>query len=204
MSKDLVLLEQQIWDCINQDKPEACLDRLHTFLIKSVRIICEKHGISTTKEKPLHSIFGEYVKFLTKNKLITSVMTERILKSSISILEEFNKVRNEQSLAHPNTLLDYDESLLICRNILSVLRFLEAIEQEKLIDGDIFRKDGENHIFLFMSGIGYWVRNWTCLHEAGYKETDVKVLSESNFCRISIDSFQIHTKEQIEQLLGKK
>lgn len=203
MNKDLVLLEQQICDCI-QDKPELCLDRLHTFVVKYIRTICEKHEIPTIKENPLDSIFGEYVRFLTKNKLVTSEMTIRILKSSISILEGFNRVRNEHSFAHPNALLNYDESLLICSNILIILRFLDAIEQDKLKDGDIFIKNETEHVYIFKAGIGYWARNWDCLHEAGYSEIDLKILSENNFNKIHIASSQIHTKEQIEQLLGKK
>jgi len=40
-------------------------------------------------------------------------MTERILKSSISILDAFNDVRNNKSLAHDNPVLNRNESLLI-------------------------------------------------------------------------------------------
>lgn len=44
-------------------------------------------------------------------------MTECILKSSISTLEAFNRVRNEQSFAHDNSILNYDESLLIFNHV---------------------------------------------------------------------------------------
>jgi len=55
-------------------------------------------------------------------------MTERILKTSISTLEAFNDVRNEQSLAHDNPVLNYDESLLIFRHIASTVHFMRALE----------------------------------------------------------------------------
>ena len=42
-------------------------------------------------------------------------MTLRILRSSISILDAFNDVRNNRSLAHDNAILNYDEALLIFR-----------------------------------------------------------------------------------------
>jgi len=61
--------------------------------------------------------------------MIESEMTERILKSSISILESFNTVRNNQSFAHDNPILNYNESLLIFNNIASAIKFLETIEQ---------------------------------------------------------------------------
>ena len=55
-------------------------------------------------------------------------MTERILKSSISIMEAFNTVRNEQSHAHDNPVLSYDESLLVLSHVTSSIRFIQAIE----------------------------------------------------------------------------
>lgn len=57
-------------------------------------------------------------------------MTEKILKSSISILDAFNEVRNEQSLAHDNHVLGYSESLLIFNNVASSIRFLRTLENE--------------------------------------------------------------------------
>jgi hypothetical protein len=58
-------------------------------------------------------------------------MTERILKSSISILESFNDVRNYQSFAHDNPILNYHESVLIFNNVSSAIKFIEAIEKER-------------------------------------------------------------------------
>ena len=60
---------------------------------------------------------------------IDSEMTERILKSSISVPEAFNDVRNNQSFAHDNPVLNYDESLLIFNNVTSTLGFIRAIER---------------------------------------------------------------------------
>lgn len=60
---------------------------------------------------------------------IESEMTLRILKSSISTLEAFNDVRNNQSLAHDNPILSYDEALLIFNHVASSIRFLRSIEE---------------------------------------------------------------------------
>src|SRR5205823_7529863 len=87
-------------DSIEKNEPEAGLDRLHTFVTKLIRTLSERRGITPDREKPLHSIFGEYVKALRGAGLIESEMTERILKSSISTMEAFNRVRNDASLAH--------------------------------------------------------------------------------------------------------
>jgi hypothetical protein len=95
-------------DSIEKNEPEAGLDRLHTFVIKLIRTLSRRRGVTTDRDKPLHSIFGEYVKALRRAELIESEMTERILKSSISIMEAFNSVRNEKSLAHDNPMLNYE------------------------------------------------------------------------------------------------
>jgi len=58
-------------------------------------------------------------------------MTERILKSSISILEAFNDVRNNMSLAHDNSILNYGESLLIFNHVSASIRFISKLEENK-------------------------------------------------------------------------
>jgi hypothetical protein len=135
--KDFSLLTKSIKESIYQNEPEAALDRLHTFVVKYVRHLCDKHQISYDKNKPLHSLFGEYVKYLRQNNLIESQMTERILKSSISILEAFNGVRNNQSFAHDNPILNYGESILIFNNVTSAIKFLQSIEGEKFVQASI-------------------------------------------------------------------
>jgi hypothetical protein len=59
------------------------------------------------------------VKCLKAEGRIDSEMTERILKSSISLLEAFNHVRNHQSFAHDNPVLNYEESRLIFNSTVS-------------------------------------------------------------------------------------
>ncbi len=126
--KDFDALTRQVKDAIDRNQPEAGLDRLHTFTVKFVRTLCAERGIAVTRDKPLHSLFGEYVKRLKADGHIDSEMTERILKSSISVLEAFNDVRNNQSFAHDNPILNYDESLLIFSNVTSTIGFVRSLE----------------------------------------------------------------------------
>lgn len=121
-------IARSVRECIDRNEPEAGLDRLHTFVTKYFRLLCERRGIQVARDKPLHSLVGEYVRVLRSKGLIESEMTERILKSTISIMEAFNKVRNDQSLAHDNKILNYDESLLIFGHVASSVRFIEALE----------------------------------------------------------------------------
>lgn len=121
-------LARAVRDSIERNEPEAGLDRLHTFVTKLIRTLSERRGVKIERDKPLHSIFGECVKALRAAGLIESEMTERILKSSISTMEAFNRIRNEGSFAHDNPTLNYDESLLIFNHVCSAVRFIRALE----------------------------------------------------------------------------
>tara|TARA_B100000497_G_C7624884_1_gene375505 strand:- start:491 stop:724 length:234 start_codon:yes stop_codon:yes gene_type:complete len=58
-------------------------------------------------------------------------MTIKILKFSISILDSFNYIRNNKSLAHDNErIADYSESILIFNNINSLVKFIQVIEEK--------------------------------------------------------------------------
>jgi recombinational DNA repair ATPase RecF len=59
---------------------------------------------------------------------LESQMAERILKSTMWVLESFNDVRNNKSLAHDNPILNYEESLLIFNHVAASIRFIKALE----------------------------------------------------------------------------
>jgi len=126
--RDFEVIAEHVREAIEKNQPEGGLDRLHTFVHKFVRVACEPHGIAINRDKPLHSVFGEYVKALRDGGHLESTMTERILKSSISVLETFNEVRNNKSLAHDNPILNYEESLLIFNHVAASIRFIKALE----------------------------------------------------------------------------
>lgn len=121
-------LAKQIKSSIDNGEPEVGLDRLHTFIIKYFRHLCDKRGITTTKDEPLNAVFGKYLKALEVSGVLQSDMSKNILKYSTNLLSSFNHVRNNQSLAHDNTMLNREESLLIFRNISALVKFVESVE----------------------------------------------------------------------------
>jgi hypothetical protein len=66
-------LAKEVRDSIDKNRPESGLDRLHTFAVKCIRVLCEKHRIPTGRDTALNSLFGEYVKKLKESGLIESV-----------------------------------------------------------------------------------------------------------------------------------
>ena len=116
-------------DAIERNEPEVGLGHLHTFMVWLVRTLCDKHGIKHAKDTALHALFGQYLKHVRSAGLIESDMTDRILKSFISTLESFNDVRNHKSLAHANSILNYEEASIVFSHIASSVRFLQALER---------------------------------------------------------------------------
>lgn len=127
--EDFEKLASGIRDSIENNEPEAGLDRLHTFTVKFVRWVSARRGVIVDRDKSLNAVFGMYVKKLQELKLIESRMTEMILKTSVSVLDAFNDVRNNRSLAHDNMLLNREESLLIFNHVTTAIRFIWALEQ---------------------------------------------------------------------------
>ncbi|WP_231717585.1 abortive infection family protein [Hymenobacter sp. DG25A] len=127
--EDFNRLAVLIRKAIEQGMPETALDRLYTFLVKFFRTLCTKYGLTYQKEETLHGLFGKYVKFIEGKGVIQSKMSIKIMKSSISIIDEFNHVRNNASYAHDNPVLNYHESILIFNNISGLIGYINFIEK---------------------------------------------------------------------------
>ena len=128
--KDFNLLSENIRKSIEDNQPEVALDRLHTYLVKYIRELCNRHGIKFETHEALHGIFGKYVKFVLSQGYVKSVMSERILRFSINIIDGFNDVRNSQSFAHDNPILNYDESILIFNSVSATVKFINELEKQ--------------------------------------------------------------------------
>ena len=115
---------------IQANRPAAALDRLHTYCMKKFAHLLHKRGETCDRDDPLHSRAGKYLKALDAEYSLHEI-SKRILKSSISILDKFNDVRNNQSFAHDNELIDKAEARFIFDAITSILRFIKTIETEK-------------------------------------------------------------------------
>ncbi len=57
--------------------------------------------------------------------------SDRALKSSIALLESFNDLRNNHSLAHDNEILGPVEARFIFSSISAILVMIRALESER-------------------------------------------------------------------------
>ncbi len=110
-------------------KPQAAIDRLHTYCMKRFASLVKKHGGGECgHDDPLHSRVGKYVALL-KSQRSLSPMSERIVKSSISVFEAMNPLRNDKSFAHDNPdLVDMEEARFIFDSVTAFLRYSKAID----------------------------------------------------------------------------
>jgi len=112
------------------DLPSAALDRLHTYCAKKFGHLRDQRGVSWDRSEPLQSRVGKYVKSVVQERELRE-MTQQILKNSIGVFDKFNHIRNNQSLAHDNVLLEKAEARFIFDSISAVLRFVKSIDASR-------------------------------------------------------------------------
>lgn len=120
---------------LDAGRPNAGLDRLHTYCMKRFASLVIKHGGEPCDENDaLHARVGKYVKALKAERNLTE-MSERIIKSSISAFEAMNDIRNNKSFAHDReTLVPMNEARFIYDSVTAVLRFLKTMDARKFED----------------------------------------------------------------------
>lgn len=112
---------------IAADKPASALDRLHTYCMKKFAHLLDARTVVWDRDDPLHSRVGKYVKALEQDKPLHEI-TRRIVKSSISVFEQFNDVRNNKSFAHDNAIVEHAEARFIFDSIHAFLRFVKVLD----------------------------------------------------------------------------
>jgi Abortive infection C-terminus len=114
---------------IGTNRPAAALDHLHTYCMKKFGHLLDVREVPWDRAEPLHSRVGKYVKALSQNRQIRE-LTAQIIKNA-GVFDKFNHVRNNQSLAHDNELLDPAEARFICDSITAFLRFVKSVETNR-------------------------------------------------------------------------
>lgn len=129
---ELNKLITDIWESLGRDIPQFIIDRLHTFTTGFLREICITHDIDIRDDKgnkyPITSLIGSIAKFYVKEKCFESEFSVVAIKSSISIFEKFNDLRNNKSYAHDNKVLNNFETEYMAKSIINTLQLIKTIE----------------------------------------------------------------------------
>lgn len=125
------ILAQDIYDALGKGEPVLVLDRLHTYSTRFLRNLCQKHNIPIENNGdyyPLHSLVGTLAKYYKENGIFESEFVEQAVKMSISTFEKYNGVRNNQSYAHDNDVLNKNEATYVVSVVTATLNLLNEIE----------------------------------------------------------------------------
>lgn len=128
----LDILVKDIRESLGRGVPQLMIDRLHTYTISFLRDICNKHSINIKDEKDkfysITSLMGMLAKYYESVNAYESDFVSIALKSSISIFEKFNNLRNEKSYAHSNITLNSMETEFALKAIINTLNFIDGLE----------------------------------------------------------------------------
>lgn len=131
----LKLVKEDIERNCNNNTPELALDRLHTFATEYLRDVCGKHGIRITDDRnnalPLHSLAGSLKNWYASNHYFESEFAVVAIQNTINIFDRFNAIRNDQSAAHPNEILNKAEAMYAVKIVAETLTFIDKIERIK-------------------------------------------------------------------------
>lgn len=105
------------------------VDRIHTVLHGYLENVCDSAGILYDRNASLPGLFSilrrEHPAF--QPTVVMSEETTRILRSMGAIIDSFNPVRNQASLAHPNRqLIDEAEATLMINAAQTLLQYIDT------------------------------------------------------------------------------
>lgn len=120
---------------LDAGRPNAGLDRLHTYCMKRFASLVVKHGGAPCGvNDPLHARVAKYANALKAERNLTE-MSELIIRSSINTFEAMNDIRNNKSFAHDKeALVPMDEAKFIYDSVTALLRFLKTVDAQKFED----------------------------------------------------------------------
>ncbi len=103
------------------------MDHLHTYCMKKFAHLLEVRGLECDKGEALHARMGRYRNALNQERTLTP-FTDYALKGAIQLFEKFNLVRNDNSLAHDNPILEPAEARYVFDTVSAALIFIRAVE----------------------------------------------------------------------------
>jgi hypothetical protein len=112
---------------IQAHKPHVALDRLHTYCMKKFAHLLRERGEQPSTGDTLNARAGRYFNPIRRSGQIRPI-SDKIMKSTVETFELYNGIRNNESLAHDNTLVESNEARFIFDGIVNMLRFMKAIE----------------------------------------------------------------------------
>ncbi len=129
ISFDMKKLKEDIENNIIKRNFQLVVDRLHTYYGLYLQEIVDKIKLQSEKDSNNHIVFSKANKkiaeYLYDNKLITEFEKSEIIYAN-SLLEQYNKVRNNASFAHPNSVISNESAEFIVQIFSATLSLLDS------------------------------------------------------------------------------
>lgn len=131
---DMALVKKDIEHNMRTGNPELAIDRLHTYATVYLRKICILHSIEIKNNNncyyPLDTLIGSLMKYYKKGKYCDNEFNEVAVKYSISVFNKFNSLRNNNSAAHSNNLLNKEDAEFAVKIVTNMLEYIDKIEEK--------------------------------------------------------------------------
>jgi len=128
-------LEKDLKQKLEKQEYDLAIDRLHTFSLFFLEQLCKNNKLTPKLDPKGHIMFDDMVSQLqTKfegNNLLNNFDKETIKNSKI-MLQKYNEVRNKESFAHPNKVIENAKAQYVVENIISLLNYLGEISKESV------------------------------------------------------------------------
>lgn len=120
---------QDIAILLQADRPESCVDRIHTLIHAYLLTVCKEEGIEISDGETFTKVFkiirSNHPAFLSQVPQQKEI--DKVMNSIASILDALNPVRNNASEAHPtNQLIKKPEATLIINAGITIMNYLDA------------------------------------------------------------------------------
>jgi hypothetical protein len=113
---------------IHADKPQAALDRLHTYCMKRFAHLVSANDPDAELTDSLPGRAGQYLGSLKASAKAGNPLSFSILKHAGFVFEKFNEIRNNNSMAHDNDLLAKAEARFVFETVCNILKFIKSTE----------------------------------------------------------------------------
>jgi len=105
------------------------LDRVHTALHAYLRVVCEDAWIIAADDADITTLFSQlrqkHPKLKVANPAADKMMND-VMRGLARAVDALNPVRNHNSLAHPNPLLDPPEAMLAINAMRTILHYIDS------------------------------------------------------------------------------
>jgi hypothetical protein len=108
--------------------PISAVDRVHTAIHAYLKLICDVAAITYNSDANVEALFGlirnQHARFKDLATRSKNIVT--ILRYMAKVFTAVNDIRNNESMAHPNELLEEEEAMLVINTAWTVLHYIDS------------------------------------------------------------------------------